>query len=187
MNNWLSKICIDWLLIDDVYNCQVEVQNIYDVSCANTNITVLKVYLYDNTYFPRNTFYLLSVFGLLLSYTKPLLDPKGPLSFREWLSTIPRNRIGEGCGPHGALDHLTVLRILMGFLLNSVYSWIGTIIPQPTIPGEITDISWYDLFDAMQRCTTPSLLLNMLVLWQSHSSIPLFLPPHLLHQSRRCA
>ena len=55
MNDWLSKMCIRWLLIDGVYNYQAEVQNIYDVSCANTNVTVLWVYLYDNTYFPCNT------------------------------------------------------------------------------------------------------------------------------------
>ena len=55
MNDWLSKMYIGWLLIDVMYDYQAEVQNIYDVFCANTNVTVLWVYLYDNTYFLRNT------------------------------------------------------------------------------------------------------------------------------------
>ena len=41
INDWLSKMCIDWLLIDDMYNYQAEIQNIYKVSCDNTNIMVL--------------------------------------------------------------------------------------------------------------------------------------------------
>ena len=60
----MSMIWVRCVLIDVMYDCQAEVQNIYDVFCANTNVTVLWVYLYDNTYFLRNKIRHLKMVGL---------------------------------------------------------------------------------------------------------------------------